>query len=159
MLTDEDKEEIAGIAAGMVEVPGAGGGGTWTMLTDITLTEDSAIDTIQYDASLYHAMHARLQLPAVVEPIKLAGNFRLLSTYTLYYDTIGNTDSGWLVDARLEMLTNDTMLYKYSRKIAGKNVWGNWTVQNWPESKIAWYRCGGSAVFPAGTNLKVWGKT
>jgi hypothetical protein len=159
-FTPEDVQEIAEQAAGMVEVPGAGGGGgTWTMLTDITLTEDSAIAPIRYDASLYRAMHARLQLPAVVEPIKLVGNFCLLSSYTLYYETIGSTDSVWLVDTRLDVLGNDTMLYKYARKIFGKNSWGNWQAQNDPDGKPARFTCGGSAVFPAGTKLKVWGMT
>lgn len=159
VLTDDDVQEIAEIAAEMVDVPGAGGGGTWTMLTDITLTEDSAIAEIKYEASLYRAMHARLVLPVVAEQITLPGNFNLLDSYALYYATLGKTDREWIVDVRLEVLTNDIVLHKCSRGSYGLNVWDNWLMQNTPSSKSEWFRCGGSAVFPAGTKLKVWGMT
>lgn len=59
VLTDEDKQEIAEIAAGMVDVPGGGGTGgekPWVTLVDETFTEDVQIINVKNETPINELM-------------------------------------------------------------------------------------------------------
>lgn len=189
VLTDADRQEIAEIAAGLVEVPnvkpvaktedmtqpvgvddegrlwsaptaGGSGGGTieWEVLTDIELAEESAISPISYDAKKFSAVHARLIIPKVSEKIALTNNFWFLHAYGLYWTNVGDINYPVCVDLRCEIMGAYMMEIFSNRPMNGVGNHANLQTRSNPMDTPIEFRCGGTAVFPAGTKLTVWGR-
>lgn len=189
VLTDADRQEIAEIAAGLVEVPnvkpvaktedmtqpvgvddegrlwsaptaGGSGGGTigWEVLTDIELAEESAISPIFYDAKKYSAVHARLTIPKVSEKIAITNNFTFLHMYGLYWANVGDPNYGTCTDLRCEIMGAYMMEFFSNRPMSGVGNYANLQTRTTLIAAPTKFGCGGTAVFPAGTKLTVWGR-
>lgn len=183
-----DAQEIAKIAAGLVEVPnvkpvaktedmtqpvgvdeegrlwsaptagGSGGGfAEWELLTDITLSEESAIAPIKYDDK-YREMYATLTIPKVDEKISTGNQFRLLHNNGLYYINIGDANYSYIYQLRCEIFGGT--LYEM---FCGRAQYGvaNQS-QVYTRSSLAHLKgpfvCGGPLVLPAETRLIVYGR-
>lgn len=142
--------------------PTAGGSGggkiEWKVLTDIELAEESAISIISYDAEKYSAFHARLILPKVSEPINLTNNFKFLHNYGLYYIKVGDSSHTWCAELRCEIVGEYVAEFFSNRAAVGIGVYANLTTRASLIAIPEKFECGGTAVFPVGTKLTVWGR-
>ena len=147
-----------------VNIP-AGGGGTgggsseWKLLTDITLTEASAIAEVKYDTK-YKTMYAFFAIPKVEEKISTGRSICLLHMYTLYYTTIGDPAYPYCVETICNA-TNQTLLeFICVRECSGVGVYAPWQQRRRyiPSDSCLPFKINSSIELPAGTVLRVYGR-
>lgn len=146
-----------------VNIP-AGGGGTggsseWKLLTDITLTEASAIAEVKYDTK-YKTMYAYFRIPKVEEKISTGNSICLLHSNALYYVSIGDPSYNYCIEIICDA-TNQTMLEFYcARKVNGIGVYSPWQQRSSPLSSDSClpFKIKSNIELPAGTVLRVYGR-
>lgn len=147
-----------------VNIP-AGGSGTggssseWELLTDITLTEASAIAEVRYD-NKYKMMYAYFEIPKVEEKISTGKSICLLHRYTVYYASIGDPKYSHCIETICNA-TNQSLLEFFCIRLRnGVGVFTPWEQRNSPISSNSClpFRIYSSIELPAGTVLRVYGR-
>ena len=157
-FTEADKQEIAELAADMVDVPEGGGGGSeWKVIANVTLEEEVSNVTFTVDADGNpFALTDEIMLCAKLLPNSEAkeSGYTVLATYSGANDIYG---SGLIRSNMSKGVpgTGQYCIYRYYKFNSAKNMFMPITIMEDTGTNLDYTRVHGAAIFEAHSTKQI----